>query len=797
MTFRDTVLSLLRWFFGAGPTAGTGQVDHAVESSWGMPAWIVLLFFALAGCFILASYLSEHGRYSHRRRLVLAALRVTLVALVLFMLYGFSVRPYRVDKPDLIVLVDDSKSMTTADGWGGNAAPEPPAAGAATRPATRFDAARTLLLGRETELLEKLSSRYKVRLQLLSQSRPSDRVAAKLATSPASPSTPLGTRIKEILRTQSGRPTAAIVVLSDGIVTEGLSLQAVAHDAQRESIPLSFVGIGSSAPPRDLAIRELLVDDVVYVNDVIGFRFLVAASGMSGQEAIVRLRMADADEILAETSVSIDEEIARLPVSFRYRPTREGEFDFVVEIEVAPGEKNQQNNRRLKRVHVRNEKIRVLCVQAYPNYEFRYLKSLLGREYVDAKGERENPIELHTLLQEADLGYAETDRTALKVFPVAKQDLFAYDVLILGDVNPEFLSMSAVENIVDFVKNRGGGVVFIAGPRYMPWAWRGTPLAALLPIRLETAVPPPLAEPLTNPVRVNASRLGLSAPHMQLTQKSTDNRHAWENLPPLFWVISCPETKLGTRILAERTEQIGAAARLPIIALQYVGAGKVLFHATDETWRWRTSQEADDFSRYWQQTIRYLSRARLGEQAGVELTTDRQSYRRDDSLRLRARFLDDRLAPNDDDGVIVRLDRTGGPQRSVVLNRVDTERGTFAATIRDLSAGAYHAWILAPVVAGAAPSCDFQVADQDQELSTLRAQTAEMEMAARISRGKHYAAKDALQMLDDLPPGRRVRIQALPPQPLWNSWKLALLFVGLLCGEWILRRNQGAGVGGQ
>ncbi len=793
MTFRDTVISLLRWFFGAGPAAGTGQVDQAVEASWAMPIWISLVFFAIASCFILAACLSESGRYSHRRRLVLAALRVTLVLLVLFMLYGFSVRPYRVDKPDLILLVDDSKSMATADGWDGRPAPKRPAAEKA-RLATRFDAARALLLDEQTELLEKLSARYKVHLQLLSQSRADDRGGAKLAATPAYPNTPLGTRIKEILHAQRGRPTAGIIVLSDGIVTEGISLRAVAHDAQRESIPLSFVGIGSSAPTRDLAIRELLVDDVVYVNDIIGFRFLVAADGMSGQEATVRLRMADSEEVLAETSVSIAEESARVPLTFRYRPEHEGEFDFVVEIEKAPDETNQQNNRRVKRVHVRNEKIRVLYVQAYPNYEFRYLKSLLGREYVDVKGERENPIELHTLLQEADLDYADTERTALKVFPVAKQDLFAYDVLILGDVNPEFLSMSAVENIVDFVQNHGGGVVFIAGPRYMPWAWRGTPLAALLPIRMETAAPPPLDEPLTTPIHVNASRLGLSAPHLQLTEKSTENRQAWENLPPLFWMISCPETKLGTQVLVERTGLVGGEMeRMPIIALQYVGAGKVLFHATDETWRWRTPPEPDDFSRYWQQTIRYLSRAQLGEQAGVELTTDRQSYQRNDTLRLRVRFLDDRLAPDDDDGVVVRLERTGGPQRSVVLNRIDTERGTFAAMIRDLAAGSYHAWVLAPVVAGAAPSCDFQIEDQDQELSRLSAQTDEMEMAARVSRGAHYTAQSALQMLDDLPPGRRVRIQALPPRPLWNSWKLALLFIGLICGEWVLRRGGSGG----
>lgn len=789
MAFGDTILSLLRWFFGAAQPVGAGQVDHVIEANWDMSGWVALLFLTAAGLFIVVAYLRERGQFSHRRRLLLAMVRATLVALVLFMLYGFSVRPYRIDKPDLILLVDDSMSMSTTDGALEQATSAPLAAAAA---ATRFDAARDLLLSDQSELLAKLSARYNVQLQLLSQSLAEDVATAILARGPEYPHTPLGTRIKEILRAQRGRPTAAIVVFSDGIVTAGLSLLAVAHDAQRETIPLHLVGFGSSEPTRDLAIRELLVDDVVYVNDVIGFRMLVAADGLAGQTAKLTLRLADSDETLAETTVSIDDEHARVPANLRYQPRSEGEFDFVVEIEPAGGEKNQQNNVRTKRVYVRDEKIRVLYVQAYPNYEFRYLKNLLGREYVDAEGERENPIELHTLLQEADLDYTAIDRTALKVFPVAKRELFAYDVLILGDVNPEFMSRSAVENIVDFVTTRGGGIVFIAGPRSMPMAWRDTPLEALLPIQLRAAVMPSRDEPLTEPIRVSATRLGLLAPHVQLAEGTADNQQAWENLPPLFWMMSCAETRLGARVLVERAGTMADEAdRLPIIVLQFVGAGKVVFHATDETWRWRTPGAADAFSRYWSQTIRYLSRARLGEQAGVELSTDQESYRHGEVLRLRARFLDDRLAPNDDDGVTVRLDKHGGPQRSIVLNRIDTARGTFAATVGDLSPGAYHAWMLAPVLSGAAPSCDFQVIDQDQELSRLRTQTDEMEQAARISRGGYYLPGDAAKLLKNLPPGRRVRIQALPPQPLWNSWKLALLFVGLICGEWVLRRSQG------
>ena len=92
--------------------------------------------------------------------------------------------------------------------------------------------------------------------------------------------------------------------------------------------------------------------------------------------------------------------------------------------------------------------------------------------------------------------------------------------------------------------------------------------------------------------------------------------------------------------------------------MQYVGAGKVLFHATDETWRWRYRVGDVFFARYWVQTIRYLSRSKLlGKDRSAELTADRREYRRGETVRLRVRFVDERQAPADDDGVTVVLEQ--------------------------------------------------------------------------------------------------------------------------------------------
>jgi hypothetical protein len=135
---------------------------------------------------------------------------------------------------------------------------------------------------------------------------------------------------------------------------------------------------------------------------------------------------------------------------------------------------------------------------------------------------------------------------------------------------------------------------------------------------------------------------------MQLGDTATETQSIWRKLAPLYWLYEVEETKPGAQILADAA-LTSPNSEPPLILFQYVGAGRVLFHAIDSTWRWRLGAGDAYFARYWVQAVRFLARGKLASGRGAQLTTDRREYRSGEGVRLRARFFDPRLIPAGDD----------------------------------------------------------------------------------------------------------------------------------------------------
>ena len=122
-----------------------------------------------------------------------------------------------------------------------------------------------------------------------------------------------------------------------------------------------------------------------------------------------------------------------------HTPLEAGEKTYVLVVPTVPGESDATNNRLERTVLVTDSKrVRVLYIEGYPRYDFRFVKVLLERESERSVGGK--GIEVKVILLNAAKGWEGTDRTALALdaFPT-REELFGYDVVVLGDVDPKQL----------------------------------------------------------------------------------------------------------------------------------------------------------------------------------------------------------------------------------------------------------------------------------------------------------------------------------------------------------------------
>ena len=748
-------------------------LQKRVRWNWDLPLWASVLLGVLVTLWITAVYLRENSPAGKPLRLLLALLRTTAVGLALVMFAQPVEEWFRLDKPRLVVLLDRSASMCTAD----------------VGDQRRLVAAKAALAEGNNPLLSQWQEAYQLDVvtfaenftQLVADDENMlAQLKAVLAADDPQGGTRLGDALNHVLRELPGSLPAAIVVFTDGVSTHGRSLRAAAEQARGLRVPLYAVAVGSQRPRPDVAVEDLLVEEIVFPGDRLQVEATLRATGYAGQTVQVTLRHAKRNQVMAQTTAKLPEDGTTQIVRLAIQPDAAGELPLALDVAVQPGEASTENNTAHQIIEVRDEKLKVLLVQSSPSYEFRALKSLLERDPV---------VDLKVHLQEADVGFAEVDSTALRAFPFSEDELFRYDVILLGDVDPGLLPRRVWPLVEQFVTRHGGGLVCIAGPRFMPMALRGNrSMELLLPI-----------EPAAiNPLRRHASRnesypihptaLGWQTPSLQLGNTMAESEAIWRRLPPALWLMEIDHVKPGAQVLAENR----TGNRLPIILRHYVGAGEVLFHATDETWRWRWQNGDHYFARYWGQVVRRLGRGRLAAgREGVLVTADRSRYLPGESVQLQVRFRDPSRAPAEDQGVVVQLQSAVGAPRELHLQRRLGLRGVFETKLAELAPGDYEVLVVRPNLEGKAARTQFAIQSPPRELARVAVDRSALRGATELTGGKFYTLAGIGELSRNLPRPESVSLAELPPRPWWNTHLLLGLFVAALCSEWILRRRNG------
>jgi hypothetical protein len=750
--------------------------------SWSLPLWLTILLTLITALFAAVLYSFETGNKSVPLRIALTFLRATLLGLTLWMLAAYAIQPFRSERPELVLIVDASQSLqTVAD------------SNSSGKTYSRFEQLKDELLKNNAATLSLLNEKYQLKLVVAGQQakvNATDLPAILKSLneiSPDQPSSRLGASLQQTLELQRGRPTSAILFISDGINTDGMPLNEVATLFRAANLSVFALGVGTDKAEPDVQLADVMADSIVFVGDTIQIPFTLRLQELSSQTLKVQVRNAENNAVLSEQTVTSQSGQDLASGTLTFNAEQAGNLRMVIEALPVPGEKLTENNSLQRTIEVRDQAIQVLLVQQSPSYEFRFLKSLLER--ARQPGSPDKPtFTLTSVLLEGDPRYADQDKSAERLLPVSFEQISKYDVIILGDIQANQIGIATLQAMERAVNQQGSGLMVIASDSTTYDSIANSTLQRLLPVE-PTENNQDRASLLGEPssFRWNMTPLGQTAPPLQLDADPTRNLALWQQLPTLHWFVDIGQPKPGSLLWAVHPNTIGRDS-LPLLVAQYFGKGRVVVQGTDETFQW-TSHFGDDvyYQRYWNQLIRWLARGKLSGTTSAKLSFDRSEYRTGEMTGLALKFQGS-VPLRDGENAEVLLQLEGGQRQPITLQRQGNDGSLYRASIPNLTVGKYRAVLTKPALQPP-PAAEVVITPPLNELSRTRVDWKAMRSLAETTQGKFLPITQWAQIAEILPAGKTIRLQPLPIIPVWNHWLVLTIFTVLISTEWLLRRT--------
>lgn len=590
------------------------------------------------------------------------------------------------------------------------------------------------------------------------------------------------------LQTESDGRTA-IVLITDGRHNARQSPLELASLSGESGIAWYPVGVGTADAAPDLAVIDVTHPELVFQKDRVRGTLTLLDHMPQGQPFVVEV--GHRGEVLwsqqlvtsgtsireVEFDFSVDRLVEKLSTQLSSDVNQHNvPLALTASVSVLAAESETTNNERTMRLAAITESYRVLILDGRSRWETRYLRNVFQR---DAQWE------VDTVIAGPATGSQTLPRgTGRDQFPVDREALFAYDLIVFGDLDPRLLEAHEQEWLRKFVELRGGGLIFIDGRHDHLRSTTSEGLQPLLPVEWQ-------AEPVSGqPVALRLTEQGAELSALKIENLPQRNREFWSQLPAPHTLI--PVRALpGAQVLVE-TDVDGAT--WPVMVFQRYGAGRVLYLASDETWRWRYKAADTYHQRIWNQLAKLIMpRPFAVSDKYLSLDTGSVSYDHGDPVDIRVRLvgIDNRPAANATVDALIwkegQLISTVNLQpdadvEGIYRGRTDRfPEGTYEVSIR---ASGFNQNVLKA-------RSEFIVLPPDtNELVETTCHDELLQGVAQVSGGEYLREEQVTRLPELLKPLSSGYVVESETQ-IWQSYWWFCAIIVLLAVEWTLRKRAG------
>jgi FtsH-binding integral membrane protein len=625
--------------------------------------------------------------------------------------------------------------------------------------------------------------------------------------------TRLGDALRFVINRERGGPVAGIVLFSDGRENEGSEYTVGGGLARLAEIPVYTVGLGSEQRPANVRVVDIEAPERVYPGDRFTLTAYIQANGIGSHTAEVRLTSAPTGATGAEKAETLEQETRTelgadgevVPVKFEITPDQPGRRTYRVTVKPPPRDQDPRDNTKAANIEVVERKTKILLIAGGPAREYCFLRNMLYRD---------EAVTVDVWLQSGRPGISQESNQLLFEFPETPEELFEYDCIVAFDPDWSELDVLQVKSLEQWVAEKAGGLIVIAGPVYTPqWSdirrgdSRLEAIRTLYPVVLYSTGTANLGLGRfggERPWQLQFTREGEEAEFLRLEDAPLESQAAWATFEGVYGYYAVKDPKPGARVYARFSDPSTAIdGQLPIyMAGQFYGAGRVFFQASGEMWRVRAVDEAY-FERYYTKLIRWVSQGRLARDSNLGLLlVDKDRCLLGETVAVQAVLADSQNRPLAAPEVTASLVQPDGSRTTFVLRAVKgaAREGSYAGQFPAALEGDYRVELKPPH------------GDVDQLLvREVRVRVEDLEIArperndpllldlARTTGGNYYVGMDAATgrasgmapLASVLPAQDQVSYLAGTPDRDFDrrlmGWLMALI-CGVLSLEWTLRR---------